>query len=590
MISIEHVLPQDIEHRSFEIIEEELNNKGITLDDELAMVIKRAIHTTADFDYAGTLVFSDNALSIAKELIRNGAYVVTDTNMALSGINKKELAKYGAKAMCYMADEEVAKEAAARHTTRASISMEKASRLDKPVIFVVGNAPTALISLKMMMEDNQFTPAFVIGVPVGFVNVEAAKELIIDSEVPYIINRGRKGGSNVAAAIMNAILYLMRDENDQLCETQNINATKKMRCGFTTGSCSAAAAKAAVYMLLSGKRKENISIITPKGIEYNAQITDITVSENEVNCCVIKDGGDDPDVTTGAHVQATVRLNDGNEITIDGGQGVGRVTRPGLDQPPGNAAINSVPRSMIEKEVREVMELFDYHQGVEVIISVTEGEELAAKTFNPRLGIEGGISILGTSGIVEPMSNQALIDTIRVELNQKRAMGYDTICISPGNYGLDFMKDTYNYNLDNAVKCSNFIGITLDMIREMGFSRVLLAGHIGKLIKVAGGIMDTHSKEADCRMEILSAAAIESGVSVDGVKAVLGSLSTEEALAFIIGEDKLMPVMKYIMEKISYYLNKRVDNSFQIECVVYSNEYGLLGTTKKAVEIIEALV
>lgn len=590
MINIEHVLPQDIEHRSFEIIEEELNSKGIVLDAELSMVIKRAIHTTADFDYANTLVFSDNALAIAKELIRNGAYIVTDTNMALAGINKKELAKYGAQALCYMADEEVAREASVRHTTRASISMERASRLDKPVIFVVGNAPTALISLKKMMEDNLFTPAFVIGVPVGFVNVEAAKELIIDSRVPHIVNRGRKGGSNVAAAIMNAILYLMRDENNQIRETQEVNETKKMRYGFTTGSCSAAAAKAAVYMLLSGKRKENITLITPKGIEYNAQITDITNSENEVSCCVIKDGGDDPDITTGAHVQATVRLKDSKAITIDGGTGVGRVTRPGLDQPPGNAAINSVPRSMIEKEVREVMELFDYHQGVEVIISVTEGEELAARTFNPRLGIEGGISILGTSGIVEPMSNQALIDTIRVELKQKRAMGYDTICISPGNYGLEFMKNTYNYNLDNAVKCSNFIGVTLDMIKEMGFKRVLLAGHIGKLIKVAGGIMDTHSKEADCRMEILAAAAVRAGVSAEGVRAVLDSLSTEEALAFIIKEDKLESVMKYVMEKIDFYLNRRTEECSQIECIVYSNETGLLGMTDNAVGIIEALV
>lgn len=212
MNNIEHVLPQDIERRSFEIIEEELNRMAIQLPSDLAPVIKRAIHTTADFDYAKTLVFSKNALQTARELIRNGAVIVTDTNMALAGINKKELAKYDAQAICYMADEDVAREAKERQTTRASISMERASKLNKPVIFVVGNAPTALITLKNMMDEGSFTPAFVIGVPVGFVNVEAAKELIIDSSVPYIVNRGRKGGSNVAASIMNAILYIMRDE------------------------------------------------------------------------------------------------------------------------------------------------------------------------------------------------------------------------------------------------------------------------------------------------------------------------------------------------------------------------------------------
>lgn len=212
MAGIEYVLPQDIEHRSFEIIEEELRAMNIELPKELAPVIKRAIHTTADFDYARTLVFSDNALEKAKELIREGAYVVTDTNMALSGINKKELAKYKAEVICFMADEEVAREAVLRQTTRASVSMERAARLEKPVIFVVGNAPTALITLRNMIDAQEFTPAFIVGVPVGFVNVEAAKELILKTDVPHIINTGRKGGSNVAAAIINAILYLMRDE------------------------------------------------------------------------------------------------------------------------------------------------------------------------------------------------------------------------------------------------------------------------------------------------------------------------------------------------------------------------------------------
>lgn len=362
-----------------------------------------------------------------------------------------------------------------------------------------------------------------------------------------------------------------------------------MRYGFTTGSCSAAASKAAVYMLLSGNKKENISIITPKGIEFNAEIVDIDIHETYVACSVIKDGGDDPDITTGAHIRATVRLSDSG-INIDGGTGVGRVTRPGLDQPVGNAAINSVPRSMIEQEVSEVMDLFDYRKGLDITISVEEGETLAVSTFNPRLGIEGGISILGTSGIVEPMSTQALLDTIRVELNQKRAMGYSKICISPGNYGMDFMKDTYGYNLDSAVKCSNFIGQTLDMIVEMGFEQVLLVGHIGKLVKVAGGIMNTHSREADCRMEILSCAAVLSDVSEETVKAVIASLSTEEALRYIIKEDKLDAVMEIIMSKIAFYLNNRTNGKVRVESIVYSNEFGLLGTTGQALDLLEELL
>ena len=205
--NIEHVLPEDIEKRSFEIITKELSDRDISLPKDQEMVTKRAIHTSADFDYANTLTYSKDAVAIAKDLIRKGADIVTDTNMALTGINKKKLATFGGQVHCFMADEEVAKIAKERGTTRASVSMEIASKINKPVIFAIGNAPTALISLYELMENSSFRPAFIIGVPVGFVNVEAAKELIMTTDVPYIVNRGRKGGSNVAAAICNALIY-----------------------------------------------------------------------------------------------------------------------------------------------------------------------------------------------------------------------------------------------------------------------------------------------------------------------------------------------------------------------------------------------
>lgn len=207
---IEHVLPADIEKRSFEIITQELADRGISIPLEEEMITKRVIHTSADFDYAKTMAFSPDAVKIARKLILNGADIVTDTNMALAGINKKVLASFGGEAYCYMADEEVAKLAKERNTTRAAISMEKASKIEKPVIFVVGNAPTALIQLYEMIQSGNWRPAFVIGVPVGFVNVEIAKELIMETDVPYIINVGRKGGSNVAAAICNALLYSLK--------------------------------------------------------------------------------------------------------------------------------------------------------------------------------------------------------------------------------------------------------------------------------------------------------------------------------------------------------------------------------------------
>lgn len=362
-----------------------------------------------------------------------------------------------------------------------------------------------------------------------------------------------------------------------------------MRYGFTTGSCAAAAAKAAAYMLLSGRQKNTITIETPKGIPYTAEILEITRGEKAVQCAVRKDGGDDPDITSGALIYAEVSLTDhtrtqatDTRIHIDGGIGIGRVTKPGLDQPVGNAAINHVPREMIAKEVLEVCDLMDYKGNLQVIISVPEGEAIAKQTFNPRLGIVGGISILGTSGIVEPMSNQALLDTIRVELNQRRAEGFDYVAVAPGNYGLDFMKKAYGYDLDKSVKCSNFIGATIDMAVECGFTRMLLTGHIGKLIKVAGGIMNTHSKEADCRMELLSAFAIHEGAGADVAAKILDCVATEEAVRLLREAGKQQEVMDYAMERIMFYLNKRAGGRMQIDCIMYDNTFGELAKSKEA--------
>lgn len=356
--------------------------------------------------------------------------------------------------------------------------------------------------------------------------------------------------------------------------------------GFTTGSCAAAAAKAAAYMLLTGRKKTEITIETPKGIPYTAHIVDITYREEEVSCAVEKDGGDDPDITTGALVYAKVSFAKGmgQEIHIDGGIGVGRITKPGLDQQVGNAAINHVPREMIEKEVLEICEIVDYKGGLKVEISVPDGEKLAVHTFNPRLGIIGGISILGTSGIVEPMSNQAILDTIRVELNQKRAEGFDYVVVSPGNYGLDFMKNAYGYDLDRSVKCSNFIGNTIDMAVELGFRKILLTGHIGKLIKVAGGIMNTHSKEGDCRMELLAAFAAKHGVEPEAVCRILECVTTEGAVRILDESGKRREVMDFVMERICYYLSKRAEGKLMIDCIIYANEFGELARSKEAVK------
>ncbi len=364
-----------------------------------------------------------------------------------------------------------------------------------------------------------------------------------------------------------------------------------MKKGFTTGSCAAAAAKAAAYMLLGGNRTGTVEIITPRGLSYSPRIEEIKISEDSVSCAVRKEAGDDPDITDKILVFAKVSHaadeTGDKKVIIDGGEGIGRVTRPGLDQPVGNAAINSVPRQMIEKEVREVMELFEHDGALKVVISVSGGRELALKTFNPKLGIEGGISIIGTTGIVEPMSTKALLDTIYVQLRQLKAMGKENTVISPGNYGLEFMKKEYGYDLDEAVKCSNYIGDTIDMAAELGFKKLLLCGHAGKLIKLSGGIMNTHSKEADCRMELMVSSALRCGASNEVLNEILNCATTEEAINIYIREGILTECFEDIMKKAEFYLDKKAAGRIKTEFLIFSNKYGLLGKTEGALKLLE---
>lgn len=381
-----------------------------------------------------------------------------------------------------------------------------------------------------------------------------------------------------------------------------------MRYGFTTGSCAAAAAKAAAWMLLTGKEKQTITISTPKGIAYTAQLEETERTQDRVSCAVRKDSGDDPDITNGVLVCAAVSClptglqekggnknkNEGGNLTeeriiIKGGEGIGRVTCPGLEQPVGAAAINRVPREMIQREVQEVCRLADYNGSLLVEISIPRGRELAAKTFNPRLGIVDGLSVLGTSGIVEPMSSKALLDTIRVELRVKRAAGLRKIAVSPGNYGQDYLRRNWNYDLDKSVKCSNFIGDTLDMAAEEGFEEVLLLGHIGKLIKLSGGIMNTHSKEGDCRMELLAAAAIRAGVPERLLPCLLNCLTTEQAVALLGSCGKQEEVMRIVMEQAMFYLKKRAAGRLEVQCMMYSQEAGELARSEGAAAVLAYL-
>lgn len=368
-----------------------------------------------------------------------------------------------------------------------------------------------------------------------------------------------------------------------------IKNNKKLRFGFTTGTCAAAAAKAAVRMLLSGERVVEIPLLTPKGILLHLPVEDIREEDSAVSCAVRKDAGDDPDTTNGILIYARVQKQKTAEIVVDGGIGVGRVTRPGLEQKVGDAAINQVPLTMIQKAASEEASRADYEGGLKIIISVPRGEVIAKKTFNPRLGIQGGISILGTTGIVEPMSEKALIESIRVEMRQRKEQGEDYLLMTPGNYGAAYLKEQMSLPFEKNIKCSNYIGETIDMAIDMGVRGILFISHIGKFVKVAAGIMNTHSHSADARMEVLCSNAIRAGGDLDAARKILACNTTDEALEVLREAGILKETMEEILTRIQFYLDHRSYEQILLGAVLFSNEQGYLGQTRDAKKLITYL-
>ncbi len=390
---------------------------------------------------------------------------------------------------------------------------------------------------------------------------------------------------------------------------------KRLRRGFTTGSCAAAAATAAAQMLMTGEIVEMVQIQTPGGPVYNAQILDAEILEKawpsgrkrtSCRCAVLKDGGDDPDITTGTRIVAEVSLSDEPGITIDGGAGIGRVTKPGLDQPVGQAAINRIPRQMIAENVgkilREWQNMRNAPKGLHVVISAPDGEAIAEKTFNPKLGIVGGISILGTTGIVEPMSDRAIVETIRAQMRVQKAQGRRYVIAAPGNYGLAFLQEQYGLERngqENAreaaettvVQISNFVGEAVEMAADLGFEGFLLAGHIGKLVKVAGGARNTHSKYGDCRMETLwemAAVFCPEREKESLKKEILECVMTDAALEVLDRYGLREKTAKEMARRICANLVQWSGGRLRAETIVFSHQNRELVRSQGAEEMIRA--
>lgn len=362
---------------------------------------------------------------------------------------------------------------------------------------------------------------------------------------------------------------------------------KKYKRGYTTGSCATGAAKAATYMILTKETLETVNIDTPKGIPLNLKVENVDINNDFAQCSIQKDGGDDIDATHKMHIYAKAELIDSNEIIIDGGIGIGRVTKKGLGIEIGKAAINKTPISMIQSEIRKVI---GDTKGVKITIFAPEGESIAKKTFNPRLGIVGGISIIGTTGIVEPMSDEGWKKSLSIELEMKKAQGMDKVILVPGNHGEMFIKESLGIDSKYIVRTSNFIGYMLKEAQRIGFKKILMAGHLGKYVKIAGGIFNTHSKVADARNEILIANLALMNAPFELINKVNECLTTEEFIEIL--EDDKYKKYKEIYNILSEKCKKRIDiymndDEIDIEVMIFSMEKKLLGESKKAGDLKE---
>lgn len=375
-----------------------------------------------------------------------------------------------------------------------------------------------------------------------------------------------------------------------------------LRLGYTTGSCAAAAAKAAVSMLLREEEIAHVKLMTPKGIELYLEVESTVRTADYVQCAVSKYSGDDPDVTDGMKVYAKAEKIESffkseeeegccfeikDHLILAGGEGIGRVTKAGLEQQIGFPAINKIPRKMIAEAVEEECRKYGYSGKIKVTLSIPEGREIAKKTFNPRLGIVDGLSVLGTTGIVEPMSEKALTDTIWLEMKMLKETGHDMCYVVPGNYGMDFLREELGVDEELTVKCSNYIGDTIDDAKLLGMKGILFIGHIGKFVKLAAGVMNTHSRQADCRMEVLAVHAALAGAKSHVVRSIMDCVNTSEALRLLKECGLLENVMEGVMERIEFYLTNRAGDALDIGAVVFSKEEGILGKTSKADSLFE---
>ncbi len=528
--------PSEIEAKSFRILDGLLGD--LALPGDAARVVRRVAHATADAEWARTLRFSPRAVVAGVEAIVHGAPIVVDVEMVRAGVRGSAARARpslngaqdgGNEVLCLLNDPDVAARARSEGTTRARMAMRKALPLLDGAIVAIGNAPTALFEICDLVRAGKCRPALVVGLPIGFVGAAESHDELMSLDCEWITAPGPKGGSPAAAAAVNALLRLA-------CESADGPRLEGGRLGRSTGSCAAGAATAAATLLMRGESPEFVEIPLPTDGEslLHVPVESCVLTPSGARCSVRKDAGDDIDVTDGMIIEAEVSMSDDEGIQIAGGEGIGRVTRRGLPTPPGEWAINPVPRLMIREALSP---LLPEGRGFRVTISAPEGAARASRTWNPRLGIEGGISILGTSGRVVPKSTEAYLASIDLCISSALAADSPspgTVFLVPGYVGERTLREKFSTPRELIVRTGDHFGHALKKSLELGARRLLLFGHVGKWAKVAAGLFNTHCDFGDARLETLAACAGACGATPAQVAELLSLPLAEEAVPLLL--------------------------------------------------------
>ena len=587
-----HGLPPDeIEPLSQRRIETALNG-ALPTEEPARSLVARLVYAAGDPQLAALVELRSDPVGAALDALRRGAPIVVDVRMVAAGVNQAALARIGCDLVVALNAADARSGTADGSITRSAAGIIALGERLNGAVVAIGNAPTALLALLDLVAAGMARPAVVVGVPVGFVAAAESKEALLGSGLPCVVVRGTRGGSPLAAAAVNLLLRLAGAAGPETSPAageitilivmtdpgivEEQDGRPGLRTGFTTGACATAAGVAAARWLLFGEQLSEVTIDLPIGRPATFEIVDRASGDGWSRCSVVKDGGDDPDVTHRAEIRTRVRRGGGPGITFEAGEGVGTVTRPGLGLEIGGPAINPVPRQMLRSHLEALAPDVVSGDGLTVEVSIPNGETLARRTLNGRLGIVGGLSILGTTGIVVPYSTAAWRASVGQAIDVAAATGQKHVVLSTGGRSEQYAQRIISLPEVAFVEMGEFTGYALKRCVEKGVRAVSLSGMIGKMSKIAAGHFMTHVAGNQVDMRLLADLTAGQGGSAS-IIAEIEQANTARHVQEILLRERIYGTFNQICAIVVERSDALVGGALAVECFLFDFEGNVLG-------------